>query len=201
MGTALSIGGYARAATITDTESVTPVNLFNNVLNTGSNSGSPNLYASFAGFNTSLGTFVSVSYAVDYKFSATINFNGGSGAGSFAVAGPYLLVGQSGTTAGASAGPNFSSISASGNYEETQSGLTGGSFTSGLVDSPYTFGLQSYSNFSGGGQYGAYGTLALTSGTVTATYNYTPTAVPEPASLSLLGLAAPALLGRRRKMI
>ncbi len=191
-------GGRAFGATIADTESVSaPTTLINNAFDGYSDGGSPTLYASFAGFNTSLGTLTGVSFALNYNFSTSLTAPGGGG--NFVIQGPDNVVGggtyQAGTT-------SFPTIGASGSYNETQT-ISVPSLTAlappGTFNSAYQFGLQSESSFVGGGPSGAYGTLTLTSGTVSATYTYT--AVPEPASLAVIGIPAAMALLRRRRAI
>jgi hypothetical protein len=66
---------------------------------------------------------------------------------------------------------------------------------------PIEFAVQTWvDSFSTVGASPAFGVGAF-SGTATVTYTYTAGAVPEPASLSLLGIAVPLLMHRRRELV
>lgn len=174
---------------------------------TVSRSGAPDYtlaYLDFAGFNPSLGTLngitiqgrISVQETLNYQFSSstssmvpvTLSF-------SLGVSGqPYVYVSQD--TTGSATYP------ASGGEVVRVSG-------SALLTDVLSDAFVS-SQANGAGFAGQIGTSVtsprfvtsangVVNASATAFYDYTPTSVPEPASLALLGMAAVVPLLRRRK--
>jgi hypothetical protein len=202
----LIAGRSAQAAVISDTESVGQggVVIFNNVENTASQT--PNTFtAQFAGFNPALGTLTSTTFTLNLGYTASITAVGGGGqitfGGNYYFNAPAYLSNFTFDTT--PTGPNFPLITTTGSlptttYPETQTVTLYGPAVA--PDYSYTFTFASQTSFIGGGPSNGFANLTFNSGTVTAAYTYT--AVPEPASLAVVGIpAAMALLRRRRKQI
>jgi hypothetical protein len=212
----LALCGFLLAATSLAAQSVVQTVNFNHTASyTLSDTASVNLVGTtfftgiFDPFDSSLGTLDSMVIAWDLANTADGTLGSSGGYLSLSVVGNLTLNGavyQGGVTGNDAYGgaPNkaFSlsaPVTATDTFLATDEDHANYDVATG--DSVFTVGYGAPVKFSS--SFGLESFEALTSGSVTVTYNYTATAVPEPATcaviLSLLALAGAVGLKRRRR--
>jgi hypothetical protein len=167
-------------------------------------------------FNPSMGTLTGVTITVNATIVGDIQiFNNSAGNLPFTnafTAVPVTATGPDGAVASATAVANVASGIATGGFTVTSfPGVTGtatgsanavsfapyvgaGNFTANLSSTA----LSASSGGTGGGGKLFFGGTAQAGGTISVTYTFTASAVPEPASMSLLGIGMAGFFAFRR---
>ena len=204
IATAVLVSGLvstAHGATSTQTVNFTPAVISSSVQSGGQ---SDPLTATFNKFNSSLGVLTSATFSYDYSYAYEAT---GTGGGSGTISGPFLINGVdatiSGIIAGGAAPFSVSFVPATLNISSTSPVTFDNPLSQFTGSGTYTYGFPDEVDYSGGGPSGApFLTVSLTAPSYdSVTYTYTPTAVPEPASLSLLGIGGLGLMGRRSRRV
>lgn len=153
-------------------------------------------------FNPSLGTLDGVSVSYSFVVDTQVTLGSTSGGATFSGGGSFVWDANSfyGTGGGAgNGGGPFSTITLSYNISGTVTPGGDNGLTLDMVKGTGTSVLSFQPGFSVSVPDGASASGALTSGSLSITYDYTPVAVPEPATLGLATLAAGLVLLRFRR--